>query len=197
MDSLQNSRLYDQFVRLFYEKYATLLLPPITNALPSASLVLSLLSDYEKDHGTNVQFLLLKHNLFPAILHLLDTTNRNLHLGIHNWMFIQLACIQFMSRCLGSSLSWYRRFIIKRNYLEPLLVYGNEHRHEDSLVMSAFLHLIQLCFLVPGTELAEYTRNKLNNFPELQASSIISDMMNIRRPNDEQINSKIPHLSSN
>lgn len=102
-----------------------------------------------------------------------------------------------MSCCLGSSLSWYRRFIIKRNYLEPLLAYGNEHRNEDSLVMSAFLHLLQLCFIVPGTELAEYTRNKLSNFPELQALSIISDMINTRRSNDEQFNSKIPHLSSN
>lgn len=81
LNTLQNSRLYDQFIRQFYEHYVSILFPCISNATRSATLVLGLLGEFEKSHGTNIQFLLLKNNLFPVILQLLDAPDRCLQLG--------------------------------------------------------------------------------------------------------------------
>lgn len=67
--------------RRSYEQYAQLLLPPILNRMPEAEQVLSLLGELRDQHGTNIQFLLLKNNLFPAILGFLTAPQRSLHLG--------------------------------------------------------------------------------------------------------------------
>ena len=79
--TLPESRGYTQFVQAFYEQYAQLLLPPILNRMPEAEQVLSLLGELRDQHGTNIQFLLLKNNLFPAILGFLTAPQRSLHLG--------------------------------------------------------------------------------------------------------------------
>ena len=111
-------------------------------------------------------------------------------------MFLnEIACIQFMSRCLSSTLSWYRQFIIKRNYLEPLFVYANKRLKEYSLVMSSFFHLLHVCFASPGTDIAEYARSKLQDYPGLASLSIVYDMVNNRRGFEEP-NAKMPRLDS-
>ena len=79
--SIQESRNYSLFLQCYYEHYATLLLPPILTKANTAEQVLGLLSELCEKHGTNLQFLLLKNNLFPAILDLLNSPCRTLQLG--------------------------------------------------------------------------------------------------------------------
>ena len=66
-----------------------------------------------------------------------------------------------MSVCLSSSLVWYPRFIIKRDYLKPILQYAEEHAGEDSAVMAAILHLVQVCCTSSCSELNVYIQTKL------------------------------------
>lgn len=79
--SIPEPRCYAQFMQAFYEQYAQLLLPCILNRMPQAEQVLSLLGELRDQHGTNIQFLLLKSNLFPAILNFLTAPQRSLHIG--------------------------------------------------------------------------------------------------------------------
>ena len=61
------------FIPFFYEHYAAILTKPLCEvpSTPSPSfilgteLVLGLLASNVQSHGTNLQFLLLKYNLFP------------------------------------------------------------------------------------------------------------------------------------
>ena len=78
----QNSQLCKKLVEQFYSTYAKALLPSITSLSSSAALVLQLLSDFESSHSMDIQFFLLQNNLFTAILNLLQSSNRLLHLGI-------------------------------------------------------------------------------------------------------------------
>lgn len=113
---------------------------------------------YLEQHGTNLQYLILKNNLFPPILSFLRNPSRRL----------QLVGAQFLSSCVLSGDTWYTKFIIKRDYFMPLLTYAEDHVEEDHCVMSVILACIQSVRNGEDKPMWEHIKSKLEQCPRLK-----------------------------
>ena len=82
-----------------------------------------------------------------------------------------------MSVCLSSSLVWYPRFIIKRDYLKPILQYADE----DSAVMAAILHLVQVCCTSSCSELNVYIQMKVQECDRFRHMGIVEKLMSSKK----------------
>ena len=86
-----------------------------------------------------------------------------------------------MSVCLSSSLVWYPRFIIKRDYLKPILQYAEGHAGEDSAVMAAILHLVQVCCTSSCGELNVYIQTKVEECDRFRHVGIVEKLMSSKK----------------
>ena len=89
---------------------------------------------------------------------------------------------------------WYRRFFIKRNYLKPVVLFGESHASEDSLVMSAFFNLIRICVNTTNNDLNEHIRMQLADCKKLTALPLMASLLPLRKregDNEEDILSKL------
>lgn len=84
---------------------------------------------------------------------------------------------------------------MKRDYMNILLSYGEDHSYEDSLIMSSFFHLLQLCIIGSDSNFSEYVKKKLIDFPKLASLPVVTKMLESEQEDDNQVFSKIPHLS--
>lgn len=88
---------------------------------------------------------------------------------------------------------WYRRFFIKRNYLKAVVLFGEEHAAEDSLVMSAFFNLIQICVNTTNNDLNEHIQMQLADCKKLTALPVMASLLPRRKREgeDDDILSKL------
>ena len=121
-------------------------------------LVLTLLASNIQNHGTNLQFLILKYNLFPVILAFLESPSKRLH----------LICVQFLSSCLLSGVEWYSKYITKRDYISPLLRYAEAHIDEDNCVMSALLGCLRSIRVKGDKATWEFVKSKVEGCEHLK-----------------------------
>ena len=56
---------------------------------------------------------------------------------------------------------------MKRDYMNIILSYAEERVSEDSLIMSSFFHLLQLCIIGSDASFSEYVKKKLIDLPIL------------------------------
>ena len=170
------------FIPFFYEHYAAILTKPLCEvpSTPSPSfilgieLVLGLLASNVQSHGTNLQFLLLKYNLFPSILSFLESPSRRL----------QLVCIQFMASCLLSGVEWYSKYLVKRDYISPLLRYAGEHSTEHTCAMSALLGCLRNVRVKGNKAVWNFIKSKLDAYKGVSQKRPLFDDY----PSDKRIN---------
>ena len=101
-----------------------------------------------------------------------------------------------MSVCLTSSLVWYPRFIIKRDYLKPIMQYAEDHTGEDSAVMAAILHLVQVCCTSSYSELNVYIQTKVEECDRFKHMRIVEMLMSSKKRARDVLNdnAKYSHL---
>lgn len=136
--------------------------------------MLRFLASNVQNHGTSLQFLLLKYSLFPSILSFLESPSRRL----------QLVCIQFMASCLLSGVEWYSKYLVKRDYISPLLRYAEEHSAEHTCVMSALLGCLRNVRVKGDKAVWSFIKSKLDAYKRIsQKRSWLEDY-----PSDKRIN---------
>ena len=80
---------------------------------------------------------------------------------------------------------WYRRFFIKRNYLKPVVLFGEEHASEDTLVMSAFFNLIRICVNTTNNDLNYHIQMQLADCKKLLSLPIMDTLLPTRKRDGE------------
>ena len=79
-------------------------------------------------------------------------------------------------------------------YLKPVVLFGEGHASEDSLVMSAFFNLIRICVNTTNNDLNEHIRMQLADCKRLTALPVMASLLPLRKregDNEEDILSKL------
>lgn len=84
---------------------------------------------------------------------------------------------------------------MKHDYMNIILSYAEERVSEDSLIMSSFFHLLQLCIIGSDASFSEYVKKKLIDFPKLSTLPVVMKMIQSEPDDENQVFSKIPHLN--
>ena len=84
---------------------------------------------------------------------------------------------------------------MKHDYMNIILSYAEERVSEDSLIMSSFFHLLQLCIIGSDASFSEYVKKKLIDFPKLASLPVVMKMAQSEPVDESQVFSKIPHLN--
>ena len=99
-----------------------------------------------------------------------------------------------MSSCCSCSLNWYERFIVKRDYLQPILQYADAHSTEDSALMSAIFHLIQVCMTSGQSDLNAYMQTRVEECDRLKGLPIVAKLMSAKKRSGEECLEKTKSL---
>lgn len=99
-----------------------------------------------------------------------------------------------MSSCCSCSLNWYERFIVKRDYLRPILQYADAHSTEDSAIMSAIFHLIQVCMTSGQSDLNAYMQTRVEECDRLKGLPIVAKLMSAKKRSGEECLEKTKSL---
>jgi protein phosphatase-4 regulatory subunit 3 len=130
----------DPFIAIFYKKYFDRLLtaldcPSQADKTPEdpAHLVCDLILYFVQNHGFLVRDVILKHDVLPKVLRLVDRREKHLVLD----------AIRLVRVCIGLKEKFFVDYIIEKNLLEPIVRNFKRNGMKNNLINSATIEMFE------------------------------------------------------